>query len=78
MFGLDKQSGTALYDLEKELTGKEAAQKAADYKKLISGRIEELKGLLRKLDDKTEFAQAETLLHGYVSLQKVLDKIKKK
>lgn len=77
MFGLDKGKDTGLsFDLEKEL--KSGGDKASEMKHLLSSRIEELKNLLRKGEDKRLFQETEILLHGYMALQKVTDKMSKK
>lgn len=78
MFGLEKQGKEFKYELETDLQGPNGAAKLSEIKKLISSRIEDLKGLLRKIEDKEEFSKTETLLHGYMSFQKVVDKIVKK
>lgn len=86
MFGMkqDREAKDAFsrkkpaYDLEVELNGPSAKEKEQELKKLIQERVESLKTLLRKGEDREEFEQSETLLHGYLSLQKVVDKIKKK
>ena len=68
------EKGGPAFDLEKDLTGPNKTQKLADYRKLITARIEELKKNLREGEGKEEFVRAETLLNGYNSALQVLER----
>lgn len=60
------------FDLENDL------KEPANVKKLktdIDQRIGDLKTLLRSGGDKKTFDDAQTLLHGYLAVQKVLQRI---
>ncbi len=74
MFGLEKK-GKALFefDLEKEL--KSDPSKAKDLLKVIEGRIQEIKNVLRQGTESEDFDKFGILLHGYAALQKVLTKL---
>jgi len=82
MFGMEK--GKKEKSKKKELffeLEKEVVNNPANYRKLkekMQGRIQQLKTVLRSGADKDNFDNYGTLLHGYVSLQKVLARVHKK
>jgi hypothetical protein len=78
MFGLDNKGIDLSFELEKDLKGPNRAEKAAELKELLNSRIEELKGFLRKGENKDDFEKTEILLRGYMSMQKVVEKASKK
>ena len=80
MFGLKKESSgdskdNYQFDLEAQL--KDPAELRA-MKEKIEARMALLKGLLRKGDDKQTFDQAQTLLHAYMAMDKVFDRVNRK
>lgn len=67
-----KKTGEWNFDLENDL------KEPANIKKMktdIDQRIGDLKTLLRSGGDKKTFDEAQTLLHGYLAVQKVLQRI---
>jgi hypothetical protein len=60
------------FDLENDLKD---ANNVKKLKTQIDDRISNLKNLLRSGGDKKTFDDAQTLLHGYLSVQKVLQRI---
>lgn len=78
MFGLDNKNVDLSFEIEKELKGPNHVEKRTELKQLLNKRVEELKSLLREGEDKEEFEKTEILLHGYMSLLKVIEKIVKK
>ena len=44
----------------------------------VEERILQLKSMLRQGDDKKAFEQAQTLLHGYLAVQKVIQRVNRK
>ncbi|MDR3624768.1 MAG: DUF5398 family protein [Chlamydiales bacterium] len=78
MFGLEQKKAGPAFDLESKLKGPNAAVELAELKKVISSRIEELKSLLRKGEDKKVFDETEALLLGYTAVEQVIAKISKK
>jgi hypothetical protein len=78
MFGLDNKNADLSFEIEKELKGPNHVEKRMELKQLLNKRVEELKSLLREGEDKEEFEKTEILLHGYMSLLKVIEKIVKK
>lgn len=78
MFGLENKGIDLSFELEKDLKGPHRGEKAAELKELLNSRIEELKGFLRKGENKDDFEKTEILLHGYMSLQKVVEKASRK
>ena len=77
MFGLEKKGKTLFeFDLEKELKGNPA--KTKDLLKMIEGRIQEIKAILRQGTETEDFDKFGILLHGYAALQKVLTRIANK
>lgn len=79
MFGLEKQkkkkSEEFIFDLEKELKVFKTYQ---EYKKKIEERIQSIREVLRKGENKEEFDKFGVLLHGYTSLLKVMSRLMKK
>lgn len=80
MFGLEKQKKNKkdeefVFDLEKELKTFKAHQ---DYKKRIEERIQNIREVLRKGENKEEFDKFGVLLHGYTSLLKVMSRLSPK
>jgi hypothetical protein len=84
MFGMEnegkkekgKQGSDMVFDLEKEISAG-----AENYKKLkakIQTRVGALKEMLRSGSDKDDFDKYGMLLHGYVSLKKVMERVRKK
>lgn len=74
MFDLNKQKKKSVipdyeFDVEKDCRDP-SKQKAL--KEQINTRVQQLKNALRQGDDKNFFDQAQTLLHGYLALEKVL------
>lgn len=80
MFGMEsdkkkKKTADFSFDLEEDL--KDPAKLRAT-KEQIETRISELKSLLRQGKDKKNFDQTQTLLHGYLALQKVIQRVNRK
>lgn len=74
MFGLEKKPKELFeFDLEKEL--KKSPAKAHQILKSVEEKIHEIKGILRQGAASAEFDHYGVLLHGYVSLQRVLTRI---
>lgn len=76
MFGLEKEKKKKvddfIFDLEKELKTFKTYQ---EYKKKIEERIQNIRDVLRKGENKDEFDKFGVLLHGYTSLLKVLSRL---
>ena len=77
MFGMEsgnknKPVETFEFDLEADL--KDPGKLKAT-KQQVEDRIQQLKTDLRQGDDKESFDQAQTLLHGYLAIQKVLGRV---
>lgn len=80
MFGLenkskDRDSKDFEFDLELEMKN---PKKYQDLKDTTREQMRKIKTLLRAGDDKEEFHKLGTVLHGYVSLLKVLDRSARK
>lgn len=82
MFGMEKKSKKKKgavedwdFDLEKQLENPTEMRKV---KNQTEQRIQQLKNLLRQGEDKGTFDNAQTLLHGYLAVQKVLQRLGKK
>jgi hypothetical protein len=74
MFGLEKKPKELFeFDLEKELRQDHA--KARAILKTVEEKIHEIKGILRQGAASEEFDNYGVLLHGFVSLQRVLTRI---
>lgn len=75
MFGMEKKKKKKLpdwpFDLELEVKDPSALRKR---KEEIASRVAELKAMLRQGEDKKSFDQAQTLLHGYLAMQKVVER----
>ena len=74
MFGLEKQDSESVdfsYDLEKDLRD---PKKQKQIKEEIEARISGLKELLRNGEDKENFNKLGALLHGYISMKKVMER----
>lgn len=63
------------FDLEKDLKDPVKLRAA---KEKVEERTRQLKDLLRRGEDKKNFDQAQTLLHGYIALQKVMQRVNRK
>lgn len=59
------------FDLEKDI--KDPVKLKAS-KEIVTKRIAMLKGALRQGEDKKSFADAQALLHGYLAVQKVIQR----
>jgi hypothetical protein len=79
MFGMDsgkkKQVAGYSFDLEQDLKD---PGKLRAMKEKIEERINQLKGQLRLGEDKKSFDQVQTLLHGYLAVQKVIQRVNRK
>ncbi|MCH9625029.1 MAG: hypothetical protein S4CHLAM123_01950 [Chlamydiales bacterium] len=80
MFGMgsDKKKSTVAdyaFDLEEDLKD---PSKLRATKELIEERIVKIKNLLRAGDDQKHFDQLQTLLHGYLAVQKVIQRVNRK
>ncbi len=81
MFGMEKKPKKkgALddweFDLEKQLENPTEFRKV---KGQVEERVQKLKTVLREGGTKQAFDDAQTLLHGYLALQKVLQRFSKK
>lgn len=78
MFGLEdqkkkKNTDEFIFDLEKEL---KTVKRHQEMKKKVESRIQAVKDVLRKGENKEEFDQFGALLHGYTSLLKVMSRFK--
>jgi actin-like ATPase involved in cell morphogenesis len=74
MFGLEdqkkkKKAPEFVFELEKELKNSKIHQQI---KQKVEGCIQRIKEILRSGENKEEFDQFGTLLHGYTSLLKVM------
>jgi len=76
MFGLEKQKKKKteefIFELEKELKSYQTHQ---EYKKRVEEKIQDIRAVLRKGDNKDEFDKFGVLLHGYTSLLKVMSRL---
>ncbi len=76
MFGLEKQKKKKneefVFDLEQELKVFKTYQ---NYKKRVEERIQNIRDVLRKGENKEEFDKFGILLHGYTSLLKVMSRL---
>jgi len=77
MFGLEdqkkkKKKEEFTFDLEKDINNE---KKRAEIKKNIETKIQHIKEILRGGESKAEFDLFGVLLHGYVSLQKVIARV---
>ena len=77
MYGLEKKERPMFeFDLEKDL--KKNPGKVRDIMKGVEGKIQEIKQVLRDDSKSAEADRLGTLLHGYIALQKVLNKLASK
>lgn len=76
MFGLEdesKKKGSGFrFDLENDLKD---AEKASEIKESIRKRMQEVKTTLRQGENQETFDRLGTLLHGYVSLLKIISRV---
>lgn len=70
----NKKSG-AVFDLELEMTN---PNKAQEMKMAVQEKVQQLQNSLREGSDKEQFEKQQTLLAGYLALQKVLGRINRK
>lgn len=78
MFGMDsgkKKKVEYSFDLEQDL--KDPGKLRAT-KEQVEERINQLKGMLRQGEDKKSFDQIQTLLHGYLAVQRVIQRVNRK
>jgi hypothetical protein len=80
MFGLESDKGKKkaegfVFDLEKELADKKKQKEILDK---ITGRVQQIRGLLRAGEDQALFQKLGALLYGYGALIKVMSRIKVK
>ncbi|MFN0065321.1 MAG: DUF5398 family protein [Chlamydiales bacterium] len=73
--GKKKKVEEMSFDLEKDMKD---PGKLRAMKEQVEERIQQLKTLLREGKDKKMFDQAQTLLHGYLAVQKVMQRVNKK
>ncbi len=80
MFGMEKKGKKKgktevwEFDLEKQLANPAEKKKQ---KETLDQRVLQLKTILRQGEDKKTFDDAQTLLHGYLAMQKVIQRIGK-
>lgn len=82
MFGMEKKFGKKKgkveeweFDLEQDLQNPTELKKI---KTTTEERILQLKNLLRQGGDKQTFDNAQTLLHGYLAVQKIIQRTTRK
>ena len=80
MFGMGsdkkkKPDADYSFDLEEDLKD---PGKLRAMKERVEERITQLKTLLRQGEDKKVFDEAQTLLHGYLAVQKVIQRVNRK
>lgn len=79
MFGMEsgkkKKVAEYSFDLEEEL--KDPGRIRA-LKEKVEERIQQLKTMLRQGEDKKTFDQTQTLLHGYLAVLKVIQRVNRK
>lgn len=78
MFGVGNKKGKVAeysFDLENDLKD---PGKLRALKEQIEERIQQLKNMLRQGEDKQTFDQTQTLLHGYLAAQKVIQRVNRK
>lgn len=68
-------TGRALFDLEKDM---QDLQKAQAMQLGVQDKVQHITAILREGLDKESFEKHQTLLAGYVALQKVLARINRK
>lgn len=80
MFGMEsgeKKSKVADYFFDLELDLKDPGKLRA-MKEQVEERVAQLKTMLRQGEEKKDFEQTQTLLQGYLSLQKVIQRVNRK
>ncbi|MCH9608592.1 MAG: hypothetical protein S4CHLAM45_11700 [Chlamydiales bacterium] len=80
MFGMEKgkrEPGVAALEFDLEADLKDPGKLKA-LKERLEERIAQLKTLLRQGSDKQAFDNAQTLLHGYLAIQKVVARFSRK
>ncbi len=77
MFGMEKEKKDTsfVYDLEKEYSNPEKRKEIAAK---IMEKVSYIKKILRDGEDDELFAKIGVLLHGYVALKNVIEKISRK
>lgn len=79
MFGMEsgkkKKMADFMFDLEADLKD---PGKLRAMKEQIESRIAQLKAMLRSGGDQKEFDKIQTLLHGYLAVQKVMQRVNQK
>lgn len=80
MFGLEdqkkkKKNDQFIFDLESDLKDD---KKRVELKNNIEEKVQKIKDVLRSGENKEEFDFFGILLHGYVSLQKVMARVPRK
>lgn len=80
MFGMEsdkkkKKVTDYSFDLEQDLKD---PGKLRAMKEQVEERITQLKSMLRGGEDKKVFDEAQTLLHGYLAVQKVIQRVNRK
>ncbi|MCP5469552.1 MAG: DUF5398 family protein [Chlamydiales bacterium] len=79
MFGMEsgkkKKMADFTFDLENDIKD---PGKLRALKEQVEERIGQLKNMLRGGGEKAEFDDAQTLLHGYLAVQKVLQRVNRK
>ena len=80
MFGMEsgkkkKKVADYSFDLEEDL--KDPGKLRAT-KEQVEEKINQLKGMLRQGEDKKSFDQIQTLLHGFLAIQKVIQRVNRK
>lgn len=79
MFGMEsgkkKKMTEFTFDLEADLRD---PGKLRAIKEQVEARIAQLKSILRSGGDQKEFDQVQALLHGYLAVQKVMQRVNRK
>ena len=79
MFGMEsgkqKKVTDFLFDLETDIKD---PGKLRAMKEQIEARIAQLKGMLRSGAEQKDFDKVQTLLHGYLAVQKVMQRVNRK
>jgi hypothetical protein len=80
MFGMEsgkkkKKIAEYSFDLEEDLKD---PGKLRAMKEQVEERVNQLKAMLRQGDDKNKFDQIQTLLHGYLAIQKIIQRANRK
>lgn len=80
MFGMGsdkkkKPGADFSFDLEEDMKD---PGKLRAMKERVEERVNQLKTMLRQGEDKKVFDDAQTLLHGYLAIQKVMQRVNRK